>query len=520
MCRQPLNKWSPYSQEALKEGTRRERRKGKSMRMCRTIIALIVILVCPANNVRAESEPQLTLAAASSSRSTDIVHRHLQSDPWHIERLEGITSSFSDGSSPEIEINYEIHNNKTGNVNITLFENDCVTVVTDGSLSVASQGVNSTAIASQTDLVVYQVLLDVDEQNIYNSNLWTPQSGDSNFEGAIEFCIRTELQEDLGGGVAESVSYSETQVTLQVTLAEDFTMLDIGTIPVTGDSETGNFNVDYAIEACHCDTENVCYVPVEQVTMSSMLRLCVQSASTEVVVEAITSMELKQDIDNDPNTAPVLIRTPVSSGTPDILSSLSTFPEGIAVIETRLTSDFFSSPAPGTIEAVGVVRLLFANGTRRRLNIFSRDQLSGTSPFHVSIPVKPADNGKSTTGIVVGITSAFTMILIGVVFIVFRRKRTLWERKATAIGGSEEDVEPGFKSSGHSDETAYTASSSSSRSSAPTDSLHSSSAIDREDSVYNEFCIAYGWHERSQSRQNASKSLIIPKVTTLCDPQV
>lgn len=174
----------------------------------------------------------------SNRKLTEIQHRdernryrYLQSNPWHIGRLQGITASFRDGENPEIEVNYEIFNDKTGNVNVSLFEIDCSTAVVDGSLVVASQGVNGTVVASQTDLVVYQVLINVDEQNIYNSNLWTPQSPDSNFQGQIDFCIRTELVLENGSGVSEGVSFKETKITIEVAMTQDFTMLDIAANP-------------------------------------------------------------------------------------------------------------------------------------------------------------------------------------------------------------------------------------------------------------------------------------------------
>lgn len=356
--------------------------------------------------------------------------RNLQSNnPWYLDRLEGaITAIFQEGDSPEIEINYEIFYDKSDHVNVSLLETDCSTRVDgadDGALRVAFQGVNGTAVPSEPDLVVYQVLLDVNEQNIYNSTLWTaPSGGDStNFEGTIDFCIRIELVEESTG---ESVSFSETRVALQVALIQDFTILDVNANPVSNDSETISAQINYEIDACQCDAQNSCYVPARPVAPNSVLRLCIKSLSTEVEVETVTRMELKQDVDNDPSTDPVLMRTPVSNGTPDILTTLLTTTNNVAVVETHVTSSFFSSDntAGSSIYASGTARLLLSNGdgTTRRLNIFSRET---SLPFQVIIPIQSMESHyKSEIRVVRAfILSAF--VAVGVLFgiLLYKRRR-------------------------------------------------------------------------------------------------
>lgn len=191
---------------------------------------------------------------------------------------------------------------------------------------------------------------------------------------------------------------------------------------VADDIETTAANVNYNVEACRCDLSNVCYGSVEQITMNSLLRLCIQSTSPEVIVENVMTLELKQDIDNDPNTASILIRTPVSSGSSDVLTELSTTPQGIVVVTTRLTSSFFSSDTPGAVDAVGAVRLLFSDGTRR-LNIFSQANVAGMSSFQVHIPIQPVESEKKAAKAVGGTVAGSAILVIAMIVSIWYQRR-------------------------------------------------------------------------------------------------
>lgn len=354
---------------------------------------------------------------------------------WYIARVGDVIAAFSGTSTnPEIEINYEISTAQTGNVRINLYDFDtCSSVISDADLpiTIASDGVDSTTTASIPDaLSTYKVLLDIATEYVFGSSIWT--NGATDTQGEIKFCIRTELVEPSLGD--ESVSFAETKITLGVSLSASFDVNGIAVQAVQDDLESEAATTSYRVVACHCDENLSCHASPVAVVANSILRICVETpAGSEVVVESVTSLNLLQDTDSDTETDPVLIRAPIVGGISDALTT-STVTAGKAVIETRLTSVFFESDAPGNIDAAGVVTLVFANGARSLVRITTPLQLgdndrtlqdAAVGEFDVSVPVQPMGQESGSTAmvpVIAGVVSGFAVIAMVTFFVVVRHR--------------------------------------------------------------------------------------------------
>ena len=381
------------------------------------------------------------------------------SDPWYLARatepgsfVANFTGSFI---VPPIEMYYKVFHDKIPDVVITLFQYDCSTLLADSSLTTSTDptytGLDTnppSSIVVPTDIAIYMVGIYVNGNILYSSPVWNPTTPSNPSSGNIDFCVRADLFLD-PANKSTSVSFTKTKISLAATLSENFTVASLQATAVVDETTNQTASVDYQLSACHCDSSNICFVPDNPVVADSALRICVLPLSPAVTIAQVTSLELAQ--------GGVPVRFPISNGVDDPLtsttlnqditlvpSSSAPLPGG-AVIETRLTSEFFQSATPGNIQVSGSVLLQFTSGGRILVSIdiaasliegdsTTQDssprnlQSTSTAPtagFSVDVPVEASigSSSMSVGAVVGGIVVGVVVVALAVGFVVVRRVR-------------------------------------------------------------------------------------------------
>ena len=264
---------------------------------------------------------------------------------WDLERVGNATVSFSDGSeSEELILNYNISNRRS---EITVFKDDCVTIVPNTVIGVDSRTTIKTS--SHSDL---RVALDVKEVE----NIWV--DGDMTGTGTISLCVRVDLVKDDVN--ATSVHFHEQKLVVLIDLRQGFTIMSIDEERVAADTEALTSDADYSIIACQCNTSLLC--ANEILVQGDDLFVCVFSTSTNISVAGIQSFSLIQGNES-------LVVDAVVDSVEDDLTLVTILPNW-AIIRSQMISAFFAVENPEDVSARGVVVLsLVSSSSNRRLRV-------------------------------------------------------------------------------------------------------------------------------------------------------
>mmetsp|Transcript_54178 Transcript_54178/g.131474 ORF Transcript_54178/g.131474 Transcript_54178/m.131474 type:complete len:586 (+) Transcript_54178:442-2199(+) len=384
----------------------------------------------------------------------NILHEYCNppSDDWHISEAVDVTATFSSGGGPEVDVRYEVKSDKVSSLESVISmtglcgdaSQDLSTFVVVSDFS----GTDADTTASASDLSTYRLKIDINEQTINGSPLWTPDPTGVT-DGLISFCVRLDLVEDLGGGDLVSVSFMETEIEIAVTLTDDFTIDTLTATQATVETEESVADIQYEVSAFRCDGA---FNPVStSLERNSELNVCIVSDSPDVIVSSVSAMSILQDQTNT-GTAET-IRDAITDGIPNSLTVADIQTDGRAVVTTRLTSELFdyTDDPPAPITLVGSVALAFTSGRRARVLEFatavrsSQESLSdesallssvsavaprelqqedaGIVPFTVQVDLVQPYTARGTSPAVQGTIIAASLVMLGGIAYLFRRQR-------------------------------------------------------------------------------------------------
>lgn len=149
---------------------------------------------------------------------------------------------------------------------------------------------------STTGVGVFNVTVDIKQENIQKSDVvWTDMFGDGSF-GKIDFCIRVDAQsnEDFTGDrVADSILFLRTQysiiVDMTVSVAEGMTI----EIEYDYDTISTAVNVDVVLNTCRCDDDGVCLSSFPPLKQDDILSFCITSNSDFSIERIISGMMIQ-----------------------------------------------------------------------------------------------------------------------------------------------------------------------------------------------------------------------------------
>jgi len=261
--------------------------------------------------------------------------------------------SFSDSTfSPELSFGYTIASNKPAKVK--LFKPGCST---DAPSSLEAAPIilgNSTPNSLYTN---FTVNVDIKQDSIQNeaNGVWSFDAATN--KGIISFCMRLDLYTD---GIDEeiSVNFHETEVTIDVDMASDFSITGISTIRRNATEKGAEADLDYDLDVYRC-VGGIRIDPVSALSQGNSLGVCIDINTDNVQLDRVQNFTLTQ--------GDIADATPVVNGNPDGLTSVDCSLNGNqrCYIKTMMISSFFTPQAQNAnVTAEGAVILKFG---RRRL---------------------------------------------------------------------------------------------------------------------------------------------------------
>ena len=306
----------------------------------------------PTGGVSVYSIPRLPLTSTPSSQPTPALNSAtltpsmmLSKFDWDLARIGNATISVNDGSGNEdLTLNYNISNRRT---EVTVFQDDCVTTVSNTTIAVSSRTTIKTATHSNL-----KVALNMKQvQSIL-------VAGDLPGTGTVSLCVRVDLvQDDIN---ATSVQFHEQKLIVLIDLRQGFTIMNIDEERDAADNEALTSDTDYGIIACQCNETFVC--ANEILVQGDDLFVCVFSTNTSVSVTGIQSFSLIQGDES-------LVVDAVIDFVADDLTLVTLLPN-MAVIRSQMISEFFAVDDPEDVSVRGNVLLsLVSSSSIRRLRI-------------------------------------------------------------------------------------------------------------------------------------------------------
>lgn len=296
-------------------------------------------------------------------------HQVYDGNQWHIGRTE-VSTKFEHGMSPEMTIRYEVYKNiRSEQIKVSLFTYDCSTQ-TEAVASVTRTFVTQEE-ASDPDLKILELLIDIDEANLVTSNIW---DGSMN-EGAFAMCVRVDILSNSLSPQLDSMSYLETILLQHVALSSSFAMEPIGFAEVIDELYVSDADIQFLVFACICEEDFSCVETPEPLKMNSALHLCVHSKSQKVqILRVIELYFVQEDFEHNGFT---LFRAIEGSDPHDLTEVRRIDGEvngNFLSLRTRLITSFFDHEAPGDVLVSGKAALVFgsANDRIRHVSLRSR----------------------------------------------------------------------------------------------------------------------------------------------------
>jgi len=295
---------------------------------------------------------------------------------------------------------YNISNRRTA---ITVFEDDCVTIVSNTIISFSSLTTIKTA--TYSDL---KIALDVKQDYLIQSIIWV--AGDLPGTGTISLCVRVDLVRD--DVKATSVHFHEQKLFVLIDLRQGFTIKNIDEVRVAADTEALTADIDYGIIACQCNQTLVC--ANEILVQGDYVFVCVFSTNTNVSVTGIQSFSLIQGDES-------LVVDAVIDSVEDDLTLVILLPN-MAVIRSQMISEFFAVDDPEDISARGVAFLsLVSSSSIRHLRVpvdYSHIRALEKDETGFDVIVTLASPTAGVSGAAEQASTAFLLLVVGTVLFV------------------------------------------------------------------------------------------------------
>ena len=287
---------------------------------------------------------------------------------WDIHRLDEATPLFGNNNGRDMKLNYAISTGRE--VQVKVYEQDCLTEVTDGSFTVE---MSARTVVDEYFESFYTYLVSNTEL-LTSSQLWT---SNSSLYGEIEICVRADiLHNDVDTNITDIVTSANTYLGLYVDLT-----IQEGDATIMIDYEQYNGTVissyvapqDYALRVCQCNPQNDCISqPVSPA--NNILHVCLWINTTEYEFAGIRSYTITQGED--------VTLTSIVNGEPNILTEV-TVDGQFAKVSTLMVSAIFDAPIP--IDLKGLASFAtngMSNSTARSLLGFQYRE-----NFNLEIPV-------------------------------------------------------------------------------------------------------------------------------------
>jgi hypothetical protein len=309
-------------------------------------------------------------------------HEPFHGSQWHIQRIDAPTASpvsqdAAGNHNPlTIVIQYEVYKGiNLDQIKVQILESNCFSPANAGALTTETVVVSNLQ-ASDPDLRILQVHVDIDPGNLNGSNIWTRSQGANTARGTILFCARVELF-SYAFEPPESESFLESIVALHVKLSASFHLVEpIGATQIVDRFvEAGEDAVLRSpISVCPCtDDEYECLPNPVTVYINSDLHLCLRvdddSSNNNLEVHNVVDLSLRQD---DQGGGSLVYHAIADSEPRNSLTRVSILRSedtigSIASVRTRLLTAFFGEEATPErfIIVEGRVALAFLDPTRR-----------------------------------------------------------------------------------------------------------------------------------------------------------
>jgi hypothetical protein len=336
---------------------------------------------------------------------------------WHIQRIDappGVVAfqgADENHGSHNILIQYEVYKAiELDQVKVQIFASNCFSRASAGILATETVIV-SNLLASDPDLRILQVYVDIDPQNLYGSNIWTSSQAANHTRGTILFCARVDLI-SYAFDPPESESFLESIVAQHVELSASFSLAEpIGAIQIVDrvfEAEEDAI-IRYPISVCPCTADYKCIPNPVTVHINSNLHLCLHADSTNVEVRHVVDMSLRQD---NPDGGSLMYHAIEDSEPRNRLTRVSIIRDdahtgNVASVKTRLLTAFFGEEGSPEREIIvrGRVALGFLDPTRREFRGLRSSQLLDDTyssevmvdeSFQTTIEIVP--DGRNTDG--------------------------------------------------------------------------------------------------------------------------
>ena len=262
---------------------------------------------------------------------------------WDINFLELLTD-FSNGSTDEITLKYEIGTGRTYQVD--LFDKGCTDPIT--GTSILTTPVDSPKDATHDSLNIF---LDLDKSTISSSNIWNPLST------KIEMCVRVQL---LSGSSVIKEDARDIDIAFDYQI--DFTSNNGNLQEASLTSGSSTTTVDNYIQACTCDNESSFTCNTDTLSPNSLLNICIKSLSTDMEIDFLNDLKMTQGTEEL-----VIVESNVLQDSS--ISSMTMVPAKNGVhVATVIPSKFFSYSSTSNAVVTGVVYLKLAGSRRLSVN--------------------------------------------------------------------------------------------------------------------------------------------------------
>jgi hypothetical protein len=295
-----------------------------------------------------------TVVSALSSDTSFDISRQLEGDfAWDIQPEDGypvIVIAFND-SNPENSVAFKF--NFTGTLtdrkllDVSLYQSDCITAA-DASLVMADT-INSDKIDVDIDIILETIPNSVHYKDL---NITT---------AVIGFCVHIDYYYIDNDNNAESVNFYETNVTINVDLAANFTLTEITADRTDADNEAANADLDYPVEAYICLDDNSEVVSPAALTQGATLQVCIK-VDDRVVTENVLVEDILLFVVSQPDGT-ATDSSPIVNYVADPFTDKVCREGGICNVKTQLTTKFFTEVNPADLRVDGIAILAFGKAS-------------------------------------------------------------------------------------------------------------------------------------------------------------
>jgi len=241
------------------------------------------------------------------------------------------------------------------------------------------------------------------------SPIWTPNTGDSDI-AYINFCVRLDLW--FGN---DSINFLENDVSLALNMtSQEISFATDNLSRTDGSAVTEAIDAEYAVEACHCTTDDQC-VPDQFLTQGQRLYICIKALTKDVFVDGVNSLTVTQSDDGQTRRQDIIVD---GSGPLALVTQLGEGGDGVEStnelsVVAQLFSDFFDRENPTALTVSGYATIAFRNDRRRKLAVrlghIRTLNESPESPFDVEVKLKGSSDVEevSSSGNVLNWFSSF-----------------------------------------------------------------------------------------------------------------